>query len=169
MFGKQNIIQVKSDNFEFMLWLMMCVLREQLPFIEPREVNFDWVTEMNNSWNHNFFTTFFRFLFLGAHFFHFKRRKTFSPTLFYIRHLKPSLGFCHFPSNFVVLLTADIKIDENKEQSWNTVNCSVLNEQPATWQLMWISNKQFFIRNYVSCQCIKLVLRFGDGMGMVET
>lgn len=27
MFGKQNIIQLKSDNFEFMLFrLMMCVL-----------------------------------------------------------------------------------------------------------------------------------------------
>lgn len=109
-----NRTRVKSDNFEFMLFHIFswwCVykyfrivrlrLRGEGKKREETKaataawrsgvVNFDWVTRMNNSWNHNFFMRFF----FGIHIFFFclrRRRFERQQNFFFLSFFSASLS-----------------------------------------------------------------------------
>lgn len=158
MFGKQN----SSEKWQFRvyafshLFLMMCVQvfsncatsteggegkkREETKAATAAwrsgVVNFDWVTRMNNSWNHNFFMRFF----FGIHIFFCLRRRRFERQqnfFFFLSFPLHSRGTSQ--SDVVRLLLVSLSAlfsslsrveevaikKENKEQSWGTVNCSL--------------------------------------------
>lgn len=167
MFGKQNIIQVKSDNLEFVLSVDDVCTSVFFHFLESCArwgVNFDRVTLMNNSWNHNFFMRFlFRHSLFPDIFFLFRLWTT--RKLFYFHFKTVTLShrmafavlFPLYSGNVVALQTTT-----QREQSWETVNCSFLSTSSSYTAINvyeYLINN-FSRKNYVSCQFIKLPSNF---------